>query len=48
MHSFSAFSEKIGDVCDEFNDKFADFDLWKTNVELFSNLLGVGIDSQPP
>jgi len=41
MHYFSAFSEKFGDICDEYNDRFADFDLLKTQVELFNNPLEV-------
>ena len=45
---FSAFFEKIGDISDVFNDRFADFDLLKTKVELFNNPIEVDVESQPP
>ena len=43
---FCAFSRKIGEVTDEFNRRFADFDLLKTKLELFSNPMEVDIKSQ--
>ena len=43
---FCSFSTKIGEVTDEFNRRFADFDLLKTKLELFSNLIKVDIESQ--
>ena len=45
---FSAFFEKIGEISDVFNDRFADFDLLRANVELFNNLIEVEEESQPP
>ena len=44
---FSAFFEKIGEISDEFNDKFADFDFLKENVKLFNNPIEVDVESQP-
>ncbi|XP_076817402.1 general transcription factor II-I repeat domain-containing protein 2-like [Clavelina lepadiformis] len=44
---FSAFSNKIGDIIDEFNDRFADFDLLKAQMELFNNPMEIVIESQP-
>ena len=46
--NFSTFFEKIGEISDEFNDRFADFDLLKANVELFNNLMKIDTESQPP
>ena len=43
---FCAFSTKIGEVTNEFNHRFADFDLLKTKLELFSNPMEVDIESQ--
>ena len=43
---FCAFSAKIGEVADEFNRRFADFDLLKTKLELFNNPMEVDIESQ--
>ena len=43
---FCAFSAKIGEVTDEFNRRFADFDLLKTKLELFNNSMEVDIESQ--
>ena len=43
---FCAFSTKIGEVTNEFNRRFADFDLLKTKLELFSNPMEVDIESQ--
>ena len=43
---FCAFSTKIGEVTDEFNRRFVDFDLLKTKLELFSNPMEVDIKSR--
>ena len=43
---FCVFSAKIGEVTDEFNRRFADFDLLKTKFELFNNPMEVDIESQ--
>ena len=43
---FCAFSAKIGEATDEFNRRFADFDLLKTKLELFNNPMEVDIESQ--
>ena len=43
---FCAFSAEIGEVTNEFNRRFADFDLLKTKLELFNNLMEVDIESQ--
>ena len=43
---FCAFSTKIGEVTDQFNRRFADFDLLKTKLELFSNPMEVDMKSQ--
>ena len=43
---FCAFSAKIGEITDEFNRRFADFDLLKTKLELFNNSMEVDIESQ--
>ena len=45
---FSAFFEKIGEISDEFNDRFADFDLLKANVGFFDSPIEVDIESQLP
>ena len=42
---FCAFSAKIGEVADEFNRRFADFDLLKTKLELFNNPMEVDLES---
>lgn len=36
---FITFSEKIGDIIDEFSSRFADFDSLKAELELFNNPL---------
>ena len=43
---FGAFSTKIGEVSDEFNRRFADFDLLKTKLELFNNPVKADVKSQ--
>ena len=43
---FCAFCTKIGEVTNEFNRRFADFDLLKTKLELFSNPMDVDIEFQ--
>ena len=43
---FCAFSTKIGKVTNEFNRRFADFDLLKTKLEFLSNPMEVDIESQ--
>ena len=40
---FCAFSAKIGEVTDEFNRRFADFDQLKTKLELFNNPMEVDL-----
>ena len=44
---FFSFSEKIGEIIDEFNCRFADFDLLKAKVKLFSNPMEIDVESQP-
>ena len=43
---FSAFSKKIGKIIDEFNRRFADFDLLKAKAEIFSNSMEIDIEPQ--
>ena len=45
---FSAFFEKICEISDEFNDRFANADLLKAKVEIFNNLIEVDVESQLP
>ena len=44
---FSAFSKIFRDISDEFNDRFADFDLLKAKVGIFNNPIEVDLESQP-
>ena len=46
--NFLKFFEKIGEINDELNDRFADYDLLKAKLELFNNPIEVNIESQPP
>ena len=39
--NFSAFFKKIGEISNEFNDRFADFNLLKENVEFFNSVMTV-------
>ena len=46
--NFSAFSEKVGEINKEFNNRFADFELLKANVELSNNQIEVDAETQLP
>ena len=46
--NFSAFFEKIDDISDKFNDRFADFELLRVKVKLFNNSVEVDVEFQPP
>ena len=42
--SFFSIVEKIGEISDDFNDRFIDFDLLKAKVKLFNNLIKVEVE----
>ena len=44
---FSAFAEMLDNVSKEFYDRFADFDLIKEQIKLFSNPMEIQIETQP-
>ena len=45
--NFSAFAEMLDNVSKEFYDRFADFDLIKEQIKLFSNPMKIQIKTQP-